>query len=340
MSIQINPYQGTWNPIEKNQQSQLEKSSFLIHKINKLATYRVVSWNVGTTRDYSNMRFLYKEIKSGATFLDAYTKLIRNPPFHTSNDEKGERVELFQKAFKQFGNPDIICLQESWEMPSETLSTVLPSGYCYFRDPDQDGCIAWNASKFSKLNHAKLIYNYEYIPSINSSPDTIVLLKDNIHETIICVGSAHLRGFSLAYNNIFDEKLKKLELRKAEAGDNQTRYDLNTMNAIEADLYIFTGDFNVTSNHYPARLNIIESYGYVSDLNDTSPTIFDANLKEDDKGRPKPAKLDYFFVKEGKGSVVGIKSDALLGPLSDFNRPSDHLPIRAQITHLRADPNN
>ena len=107
------------------------------------------------------------------------------------------------------------------------------------------------------------------------------------------------------------------------------------MEGVQADLYIFAGDFNVTAEHYPARLDIIREYEYINDETDTSPTIYDANLKDGET--PKPARLDHIFVKGGKGGKVEIQNvDLPRTPLNAFNRPSDHLPIGAQVTYLRA----
>ncbi len=273
------------------------------------SSYRIVSWNVATLRDYSNMCFLKNQIQEGRQFLDAYMTLLIGDDYHVSEEEKRARVDLFQEAFGQFGNPDIICLQESWQMKPEDLEAILPEGYSTFsyENPAGRECtIAWNTAKFSKMNHANISYDPEYIRSFNSSPDTIVLLRDNTNGTTLCVGSAHLRGFALSYE-VFEEELRKKELQEAQTGDNQTRYDLETMKAVQADLYIFAGDFNVTAEHYPDRLDIIREYGYITDADDSDPTIYDANLTEED-GSPKPAKLDHIFVKGGDGSEVHIQS--------------------------------
>lgn len=303
------------------------------------STYSVVSWNVATLRDYSNMCFINNKMQGGAEFLDAYNELLTGAPYQATEQEKLARSGLFQQAFQKFGNPDIICLQESWEMKQRELEAILPEGYSAFSyetSAGRDCTVVWNTSKFSKINHANIVYDPEYIPSFNSSPDTIVLLKDNTNGTTICVGSAHLRGFSLAYNT-FEEMRKMQELHRAEAGDNQTRYDLDTMEGAQADLYIFAGDFNVTAEHYPARLDIIREYGYTNDETDSSPTIYDANLREDDGETPKPARLDHIFVKGREGSKVEIQNvDLQRTSLNAFTRPSDHLPIGAKVSYLRA----
>lgn len=299
-------------------------------------TYLVVSWNVATLGDYSNMCFIKNKMKNGSDFSDAYHELSAGASYEASTEERAARANLFEQAFQQFGNPDIICLQESWEMKPQELEAMLPEGYSAFSYENGDGrdcTIVWNSAKFSKINHAKMHYDAEYIPTCTSAPDTIALLRDNTNGTTICVGSAHLRGFSLAYET-FNEMQRGRELKSAKTGDHQARYDLETMEAVQADLYIFAGDFNVTQEHYPARLDIIRSYGYISDSKDFDPTIYDANLKESDGETPKPAKLDHIFVKAKEQSEVQIRSvDLLHTTLNDFNRPSDHLPIAAEISY-------
>jgi hypothetical protein len=307
------------------------------------STYRVVSWNVATSKDYSNMCFIKQKMACGTNLADACDELLMDAwsSFQASQEEYAARADLFRQAFHKFEDLDIICLQESWEMEPEDLKAILPEGYSTFSYYNSDGrecAIAWNTSKFSKVDHANLSYASDYISSFNSAPDTIALLKDLINGTTICVGSAHLRGFSLAYATFEEEIRRQQELYKAQAGDNQARYDLAIMDAVQADLYIFAGDLNTTDEHYPARLNIIRGHGYFSDTSDSNPTIYDANLKENDKKTPKPAKLDHIFVKGREGSQVLIHSINPLQstPLNNFNRPSDHLPIGAEISYTRA----
>lgn len=144
------------------------------------STYSVVSWNVGTLRDYSNMCFINNKMQCGAKFLDAYNELLTGAPYHATEQEKLARTGLFQQAFLQFGNPDIICLQESYQMKQEELKAILPEGYSNFSyetsSAGRNCTVVWNTSKFSKISHANIFYDPEYIPSFNSSPDTIILL--------------------------------------------------------------------------------------------------------------------------------------------------------------------
>jgi endonuclease/exonuclease/phosphatase family metal-dependent hydrolase len=302
------------------------------------SSYRIVSWNVATLRDYSNMCFINKKMQEGSEFLTAYNEFLNGAAYEASTEEKQARVGLFQQTFQQFGNPDIICLQETWEMKPQDLQAILPEGYSFFsyeNNAGRDCTIVWNSSKFSKISHANINYDPEYIPSYNSSPDTIALLKDNTNGTTICVGSAHLRGFSLAYET-FEDMRKKQELERAKTGDNQARYDLDTMDAVQADLYIFAGDFNVTTEHYQPRFDIIREHGYITDVTDSTTTIYDANLRESDGVSPKPVRLDHIFVKGREGTAVQIQSvDVGATTLNDFNRPSDHLPIGAEVTYTR-----
>ncbi len=162
------------------------------------------------------------------------------------------------------------------------------------------------------------------------APDTIVLLQDVKEGTTLCVASSRLAGFSLGYDNLqFEEKEYQLTL--AQQGDYQTDYNLNTMNNIQADLYIFAGDFNVTRDHYPQRLKMLEEDKYMTDLSDVEPTLYDANLKEEDKLMPQTVKLDYIYARGNNGLKV---EKEILGntPLEKLERPSDHLPVAAKIT--------
>lgn len=301
---------------------------------NNSRTYRIVSWNVGTLADYSNMFFINTQLKAGTALGSAYQKTNDNPYFVNPEEKKGRQL-IFKNAFEQFGNPDIICLQETWQMSKDYLQAILPPGYSHFSYENRDGkncTVVWKSEKLSQVDHAKLLHDPEYIPHRNSAPDTIVLLKDTATGTTICVDSAHLRGFSLAYDT-FDETLKKQELKTAETGDNQTRYDLDTMDAVPADFYVIAGDFNATLEHYKPRFKIIEDHGYFTDLTDKSPTIYDGNLREEDGLTPKPARLDHIFVKGQTNLQVKMQYVPLKRTeLNDFTRPSDHLPIGADVT--------
>ena len=278
-------------------------------------------------------------MKEGMTFLEAYKELRSGPPYNAKAKEKKARVGMFQEAFQLLGTTDIICLQESTEMQSQDLQNILPSGYSFFSyetTAGRDGTIVWNSEKFDKVAHANVTYDPTYIPlpEYCSAPDTIVLLRDRMNGTTICVGSAHLRGFSLAYN-LLEKDEEQQELKKAQTGDNQTKYDLDTMDAISADLYVFAGDYNVTREHYQPRFDIIYNHAYITDIHDDNPTMYDINLKEQDGETPKPVKLDYIFVKGRKDVQVQVQHiDLQKTQLDNFNRPSDHLPIGAQVQFI------
>ncbi len=307
----------------------------------KSAAYKIVSWNVATFRDYSNLCSIKNGMVQGLQFLEAYQESQKGAAYQATDEESAARTVFFRQAFQQFGNPDIICLQESWEMRQEDIQAILPPGYSFFSyesDAGKECTVVWHSEKFSKIGHTDLVYDPTHIISVNSAPDTIALLKDNANGTTICVCSAHLRGFSLAYGTS-EETLKQLELTKAQAGDNQTQVDLKAMDTVQADLYLFAGDFNVTMEHYQQRFDLIARHGYVTDRSDNGPTIYDANLKEEDGITPKPVRLDYIFVKGGKNAHVHIQHiDLPRTELNEYNnRPSDHLPIGAQVQLMISD---
>ena len=225
-------------------------------------SYKIVSWNLGTRKDYSNICFIKHELNRVETrwkiaiavailalglFLvcgllyyfqqdllsrvaacggialmlgdavvvavilskwkgraarvsKAYQELHSSGElqlgYTTTLKEQQDRTRIFQKAFRQFGNPDIMCLQGTEEMSSEDLINILPKGYTFFRnEKEEDGVedkttVVWNAQKFSKVGHTVDAYN------------TIILLEDGINGATICVANAHLPSFSLAYENI------------------------------------------------------------------------------------------------------------------------------------------
>jgi len=296
--------------------------------------YKVVTWNVGTRADYFNMCSVKHDLAEGKLLSTAYENMARPPYYSPSQDEKTARKNLFHTAFTQFEKPDIICLQEDYEMDGTYISQILPGygGFRYQLKGKSDASVFWDDSKFSLIGNAEV----EYDLGEDRAPSTIVQLKDNNNGTTICVGSAHLRGLSLAKISSSDEAIRKQEGITAEVGNKQAKYDLGMMSAVQADLYIFAGDFNVTAEHYPARLDLIREHGYVNDPTDTEPTIYDLNLTETDGVTPKPAKLDHIFAKGREGSQVQIKKLDLNKPtLNDFYRPSDHLPVGAQITYSR-----
>jgi endonuclease/exonuclease/phosphatase family metal-dependent hydrolase len=146
-------------------------------------------------------------------------------------------------------------------------------------------------------------------------PDTMVLLEEVNSEKTFCVTSAHFRGFSLA----------NIEEDKAGWGDNQVRYDLNTMEAANADYCLIAGDYNVTEKHYRKRLNILElDYEYDTARTPHGPTIYDRNLKTW-SGIAMKATLDH---AHGKGAAhdLTVESIETIGT-PDTEETSDHCAI-------------
>ncbi len=303
-----------------------QRHAFNMRHQNRQGNYHVVSWNVAAWSDYSNICAMKREMGKNQTFTAARDALLTGTFQRASHEEREERRQIFRRAFQQFGNPDIICLQESSELDRNYLTSVLPPGYAFFSYQNESGrecTLVWKAAKFALDHYAQLTYDPEQIRSFNSNPDTIGLLRDRTNGAQICVGSIHLRGFSLAAP-VPD---------KALAGDNQARYTLDTMAGIQADVYIFAGDLNATREHYLNRFQIIEQHKYNTDEADVAPTIYDASLKESDNKTPKAVKLDYIFARGSDRTQVQIHQAPLQNvPLMQFaERASDHLPVAATI---------
>lgn len=300
---------------------------------NKQPGYTILSWNIGVSRDFDKLcATKHKMSDDGLTFAQAYKNL--DPTYQASSTENEDRFALFAETFQNFsqscGTPDFICLQESWEIEKlHALPRVLPQGYASTNSNGQADCVvAWNTSKFTLLGQATLDYDPNYVATMNSSPDTVVLLQDNETGMTICVGSAHLRGMSLTDIVSSKDTTKAEALERAQAGDNQARYDLATMQKVKAHLYIYAGDFNATREHYPLRLQLLENEGYVSDQSDTTPTIYDSNLVTAEQ-LPMAVKLDHIYAKGGNVQVQALHP---LTQLDNPNRASDHLPIGAVVT--------
>lgn len=309
--------------------NQREKKSTMLREENepspstKNSSYHIISWDLSNEFDLGNLssvnikienenRWTQAPNESGRTYLKNYMK----------------RLTLFKEAFQDFGQPDILCLQNCGWMYKGDLKDSIPPGYDYFAFNqgnlfESHNAIAWNAEKFSKLSHASLDYRtgdfdvYTELPT----PDIIVLLEDKINSTRICVDSACLyRDFSLA--------------SCALVGNTQARYDLDTMNEVDADLFVVAGNYNATKEHCPRRFEIIQdSHHYITDENDTIPTVFDENLKKSD-GSPLPVKKDHIYVRAREKADVEIKQEHPPSPkLGDLRLPSTHLPIGARIIY-------
>src|ERR1700733_2164273 len=275
--------------------------------------YSIVSWNMATLGNYPNILYIREAMKNGLTYQEAMKALLATPNDQVLSEHtltlkvKWERTQMFRNAFSDFGKPDILCLQGTGDMKESDLKEILRNGYTSFtyddKDKKHDCTVVWNAAKFTKIGHAKLTSSHRLMP------DTIVLLKDNANGATICVCSAHL--------------VDSRQMRQPKGGDAQTRYLLATMEAIPANLYLF----NSTREHDPARLDTLEELGYNTYLNDVEPTTYDSNLK-DKNGCPMPARLDDVYSKGGKMRKAYLQRTLL----SSSNRPSDHLPIAAEVS--------
>jgi endonuclease/exonuclease/phosphatase family metal-dependent hydrolase len=284
--------------------------------------------------------------KKGA-LTAAYHKLCSREGAHLdtlSKKEEVARTKMFKQAFQQFGNPDIICLQETWQTKTKDWEAVLPDGYAYYTHTDDNlnsNCtVVWNVQKFTKIAHASITYDGAYIDpeGTNSlqAPDTAVLLRDKANGTLICVNSVHLSSFPSGNSAVPDER-GELALQKAAGiGHRQAEYDLNTMAGVDADLYIFAGDFNANANDNP-QFEELKKQGYVTDNTDTAPTVYDARLSDTDGRAPISVKMDYIYAKAASDSLATVKQQKLKRtPLDNMKRPSDHIPIGAEVTLTRS----
>lgn len=306
---------------EKNLSANNEEGN----TVSNASSYHIVSWNVGSLRDYANMCLIKNMLNNGSEFSSAFRE-AKKCQYVATGSEKITRNGIFREAFQQFGNPDIICLQETQWMRPQDFNAILPPGYSYFTsevEGKRNCTVIWNTEKFSSLHPVPLNYDRQVIT--NPAPDTVVLLQDKTDGVKICVDSVHLRGFSLADRANSSEKAKP--------GDYQALCDLAALNKVVADFYIFAGDLNATPQHYPKRAAIIRSYGYTTDETDMTPTVYDGNLENND-GSPEAVRLDYIFVKARNGAHAHIRSERLKkNELNDFKkRPSDHIPIGAEVT--------
>ncbi|MCP5469099.1 MAG: endonuclease/exonuclease/phosphatase family protein [Chlamydiales bacterium] len=316
----------------------------LSHAQNK---YTVVSWNVGTIRDFARMCFVEQRKRDHGIGHaqqeyrrkeEAYVKAVGDlrvnmhfaPPdkseaarqslnrkmgAHRYVDSEGlqRRSQLFQRSFSQLGNPDIICLQEAWQLEDYVLRSILPPGYAFSRKSGDDGVVVWNSAKFDMAQCVDVTY------ASNRNPSTIIILKARDSSATICVASAHLAGFSLAFG---EEGAKGVE-----EGDLQIEADLKTMATTRADLYLYAGDLNTPSALYSRRHEIAKGRGYVFDTAE-EPTVYDFNLRREDGITSMPVRLDYICAKGGK-----VEPRPLEGVhLDNFNRPSDHIPISAVVS--------
>ena len=280
-------------------------------------SYSIVSWNIGTQQDYSTMCFIKGEMKAGHTVEEAYGQLntLNRPPTATSK-ELADRSKILRKAFSQFNNPDIICLQETLEMSKEALHAILPPGYSCFRPADNGCAIVWNSSRFSKTGHATLTHG---------KPSTLVLLLDQKTNTKICVGSAQLAS-SVSNQNKGETEQPEKELEKPfveDEDDKQAEYDLNTMEGYEAALYVYAGDFNATTEHSVQLFDTISNrYEYTGNP-DNTPTVRST----------RSFQADRIYVKSRRGIRGTIYHTKLTRTeLDQFNnRASNHIPIGACV---------
>jgi hypothetical protein len=219
--------------------------------------------------------------------------LIIRSAFNTAfNQERGAHVALAAVSGRsRLGHirdeltskhADILCLQG--QLSTKTVQKILPAHFDFIRcgTAGLDTTVAWDTRRFTIIFKPRMESPVEI-------PATIVLLKDAQLDKTFCVASALFRGFSVA--NIEEEGL----------GDNQLRYDLNTMEEAKADYCLIAGNYNVAEAH--DRLGILESdYAYKAARILHGPTAYDRNLKTW-SGIPMRVVLDHAY---GKGREEGL----------------------------------
>lgn len=306
---------------------------YIRHRIPKeRGIYTIVSWNVARETDFAALLSIQNKMKEKSlTFSKARQEILEEQDLdlRLTEEGKGIRAHLFQQEFQRLSSTDIICLQESYELEDEDLAAWLPgySSFSFKTESSSDCMILWNSQKFTLLGHAQLKHDPGYIPDVDPTADTMVLLQDNKNGTKLCVTSTHLRGFDLSATDLSQQA-------RPMVGDNQIRYNLATMKvAPQADLHICAGDYNATFKHHPKRFEILQKEGYVTDEMDTLPTHYDAHLRKRD-GSPEEVKLDYIFAKASCCASVQItKIPNISWELTNLERPSDHLPVAARVVY-------
>jgi exonuclease III len=322
-------FSGQWQPYSEE--------AVFIKKIKSLAqaffdkkevSIRLLSWNIGTQRDFANMAYIKNKLAKGHSLAEAFSDLIKETLPDPTEDELKSRLALIRQVIEKQGHLDLLCLQESWQI--KNLKDILPETFSFFiyKNKDgYDGAVCWKKDDFRFLSHADLDYQQAMPEALDAAPDTLVLLQHIPSNAKICVVSSHLRGFSLSSAQALGGQNQK----KAVDGDNQAIYNLNTLNKIPADLFVYAGDVNTTRDIYTKRLALLHQAGYVTDEDDKAPTIYDASLKESDQKTPKAVKLDYVFIRPGAVENASVQTQAAT-PIQDFSlRPSDHVPVMASL---------
>lgn len=284
-------------------------------------SYTITSYNMGTFNDFRNVTAARDFVSTGGAPAAAMPHVDANPPPTIPSRLRGEynlaRARLLRGTFEesQKAGADFICLQENGEFD---VRSSLPANY-YSCTSGATSLIAWDNTKFQLLAYADFTYDSARMGITNSS-DTILLFQDRQQGVRLCITSAYLRAYNLAEPRV----------DHAARGDYQTDFNLYAMSRVEADVYIFAGDFNVprpcTSS---TRLTQLLEARYVTDVEDNAPTIFDANLR-DGAGLALPVKLDHIYAR---GAGVGIQSHPVsTQTLDNFDRASDHLPVGAVVS--------
>lgn len=330
----VNNTQPNQNTPSAQSQPQDNSTPAILQGQNR--AYSIVSWNIGLDRDFANLCSVRDAMKAGVSQGTALNTVFATPfaKRPVTEQDKQQRLANFQGAFTSFNHPDIICLQECRDIDTQAIQNMLP-GYTLLTSQQAGGAtphhiVAWRSDKFTLVNMGWANYTGT---GITQAPDLGVCLQDKQNGTSIAVCSTHLQGYNLDIANIPDPVEQQKQIQRSECLIPQIGCDLSMMKAFNADIHVLAGDFNTTRTHLPEFFKWFESCAYITGITDTSPTVFDGNLKQAD-GTPAPIRLDHIYVRGNGNTKASFNFNQLAGSnLNDFsNRASDHLPVAGTIS--------
>ncbi len=304
----------------------------------------IASMNTGVYADYQltqnvrlnnptkqNLGQIYQQLR------DKKTKLEKPAVNHlTALKTHLEALVSSQKS------PSIICLQEVWQFTTQDLNSLVP-GYATvpFINNQDDCTILYDTSRFSLIAHATAIDSKS-----KAHLSKFAYFYDAHLNLCVPVGSFHTSGFSLlGVNGDLESDETKEVTKLAKKGDDYLAEDLQflmqppTSQLIKdmklkippAKIHIAAGDLNATAQHYPARLEILFDLDFQNDSSWNEPTMFDANLIDQEGKHPLPVKLDHIFARGGQVREFSPYPEGNSARLWNFDRPSDHLAVMAEV---------
>lgn len=291
-----------------------------------------MTYNLGRPADWQKQSFLQACLQQGSCSHARAEELYRTIMLPPLGEDFIHYRRKVLKDFFSVRSPDILCLQEvvtleekKW-LQEEGLGEIYESVGEEVARADLWQCetvVAWKKDRFRKIKSVHVQYEqapYLAPPIQRRPPNTMVLLQDLVIQKTVAVCSAHLAGFNLGF--------KKPE-QQAKKGDEQLQHDLDYLGTM-SDFCIYAGDLNATRKHYPARFALLETAGFLSDIDHRVATVFDLNLKsKKNEGAPKKVKLDHVAVKCHEAATIAftVKEDFPLDPASDLFLASDHVPL-------------